>query len=76
MALNLPNIAQIAKESPKLGEALQKEQAFINTNVPAGPNNTVPPPGASNTVVTAAAYQSHGIDVAPKAFVNPTRPGG
>jgi hypothetical protein len=76
MALTVPNIAQISKESPKVGEALQKEITYINTNVTPAASNTLPPPGSTNIQVTAAAYQGHGVDVASKSFVNPTRPGG
>lgn len=39
MALTIPNLDRIQKENPKLGEALQKEQTFINNNVAVVPGN-------------------------------------
>ena len=46
MALNTPNIEEIAKRDPKLAEALKKQQDYINKNVsPAQGNRLAPPAG-------------------------------
>lgn len=44
MALTIPNLDKIHKENPKLGEALQKEQTYINKNVPTAAGNKITPP--------------------------------
>ena len=45
MALNLPNLDRLQKDSPKLGEALKKIQDYANTNIsPAAGNRVAPPP--------------------------------
>jgi hypothetical protein len=46
MALVIPNIASITKDQPKTGEALLKEQAYINQSVTAVSGNKMSPPGA------------------------------
>jgi hypothetical protein len=45
MALIVPNLDRISKESPKLGEALKKVQDYTNTNVTPVAGNRTPPPG-------------------------------
>lgn len=45
MALTIPNVDRITKENPKLGEALLKEQDYINKNSPVVPGNRKQPPG-------------------------------
>jgi hypothetical protein len=45
MAVNLPNLDREQKQNPPLGEALQKMQTYINSNVAVVPGNKVPPPG-------------------------------
>lgn len=44
MPLNLPNLDRIAKENPKLGEALKKVQDYTNINVTPAAGNRIPPP--------------------------------
>lgn len=45
MALTLPNLDEIAKKDPKLGEALQQVKTYVNQNVtPVAGNKLAPPP--------------------------------
>ena len=37
--LNIPNLEQVSKKDPKLGEALKKVQTYINANVTPTPGN-------------------------------------
>lgn len=45
MAVTLPNLDKVQKADPKLGEALQRIQKYVNLNTtPAGGNRTPRPP--------------------------------
>lgn len=44
MTVTIPNISDIAKRDPKLGEALTKIQAYVRTNVTPVAGNKVAPP--------------------------------
>lgn len=44
MSLTVPNLDRIAKESPKLGEAIQKVQQYANQNVTPVSGNRLSPP--------------------------------
>ena len=48
MALTVPNLPQIIKADPKLGEALTKTQTYINQNTTAAVGNQVKPPNFVN----------------------------
>lgn len=45
MALKIPNLDEIQKRDPKLGEALKKQQDYVNANVAPVAGNKVQPPG-------------------------------
>lgn len=44
MSLNIPNLDRIAKDNPKLGEALKKAQDYTNLNVAPVAGNRIPAP--------------------------------
>lgn len=44
MALTLPGLDKITKETPRVGEALTKAQTYINANTPAPKGNRLPAP--------------------------------
>jgi hypothetical protein len=41
MALTVPNLPDLTKKDPKLGEALQRVQAYLNNNVAAAPQLSI-----------------------------------
>lgn len=48
MSLTIPNLDDVSKKDPKLGEALRKVQDFTNLNITPAAGNKVPPPGFVN----------------------------
>jgi len=44
MAVTIPNLDRIQKIDPKLGEAVQKIQNYVNLNVTPAPGNRTPLP--------------------------------
>lgn len=44
MALIVPNLDRLTKESPKMGEALKRIQTYVNLNTTVAPGNRLSPP--------------------------------
>lgn len=53
MAIQIPNIAKIAKKDPDLSEALLKVQTYVNNNVTPVQGNRLPKPPINATNNTA-----------------------
>lgn len=48
MSLQIPNLPDITKRDPKLGEALKKVENYVTTNVAQVGGNAVQPPNFVN----------------------------
>lgn len=51
MALTIPNLDRVQKADPKLGEALQKVQKYINQNTTPATGNRKPKPPIDPTTI-------------------------
>jgi hypothetical protein len=51
MALTVPNLDRTQKADPKLGEAIQRIQKYVNLNTSQAPGNRVPKPPIDSTSV-------------------------
>ncbi len=51
MAFTIPNLDRTQKADPKLGEALQRIQKYVNLNTTPTPGNRVPKPPIDPTSV-------------------------
>lgn len=48
MALSIPNIAEISKAEPRIGEALKKTQNYVTQNTTEAAGNAIPVPSFVN----------------------------
>lgn len=55
MALNIPNLDEIAKKTPKLAESLQRVQVYTTNNVAQAAGNAVVPPPVTQTKAPTSA---------------------